>query len=440
MINTGKPVEWQVAREIRTTDWDRLRKVYSSDDNNIHSFRVTSPQRSDNEGYLETRPSKSTSNLNYSEAERYQYRTEPNTIEESNKQIYSNYLLERSSQPSSNPSFKSKNSDPPKSLKSNKIINSDKSDHNDTSLFEHQQSTYNQTQGSDRTQSNTESSSSSLGKRSSITKVIRDPDSNEILSIKKINDQINSSINNASLNSQNNTRYTYQTPENNNEENEDLDRSNVSVIDITYNTQKSTRSFKLDSENMDESPTTSLPTIPNLPPPLQFQQSNSISNKSQMSNKSTVANDTQNLTNVSVINIVPKMNSVVDDAKLSSNSSHKDSEMEYDEEYFRTTNEINLNDFKASENSPNVNDESFRFEKPVENNDEVDLLSEIKKFNSNNLRPMSRVSDQPLLYEKNIELLNTPRSSISKTAAQSAIKEEDASSSVPKFNNFDALY
>jgi len=190
---------------------------------------------------------------------------------------------------------------------------------------------------------------------------------------------------------------------------------------------------------MDESPTTSLPT---LPPPLQFQQSNSISNKSQTSNKSNLNNNntnnndtTNNLTNVSVINIIPKINSVIDDAKLSSNSSHKDSEMEYDEEYFRTTNEINLNE-----------NESFRFERPVEtesNENSEDLLSEIKKFNSNNLRPMSKMSDQPLLYEKNIDLLNTPRSSISKNAVPSAIKEEDSSShasSAPKFNTFDALY
>jgi len=60
---TGKPVEWQVARELRTTDWDELRRTYANEDR--QRYRTPSPQR--NRHYKEhiNRSSKSMSNLNY---------------------------------------------------------------------------------------------------------------------------------------------------------------------------------------------------------------------------------------------------------------------------------------------------------------------------------------------------------------------------------------
>lgn len=67
MQSTGKPVEWQVARELRTTDWDRLRRTYAHEDGDIHSFRISSSSDGRSRIGLEgnERSYKSMSNLNH---------------------------------------------------------------------------------------------------------------------------------------------------------------------------------------------------------------------------------------------------------------------------------------------------------------------------------------------------------------------------------------
>ncbi len=63
--STGRPVEWQVARELRTTDWDQIRRTYANEDSDPQSFRTSSPPQSRYRHVVSQRSSKSMTNLNY---------------------------------------------------------------------------------------------------------------------------------------------------------------------------------------------------------------------------------------------------------------------------------------------------------------------------------------------------------------------------------------
>lgn len=217
------------------------------------------------------------------------------------------------------------------------------------------------------------------------------------------------------------------------------------MIDINYQTQKSAESFDLDTEHLDEVNIQSLPIIPNLPPPLGFNSNNnqrhdSINQKSIKSN--TDQNDkNQNITNVSVINVLTKQNSVAS----STNYKTGDSEVDYDEEYFKTTNEVVLptngneiaqNRISISQQGDQMNSFKSSFNQQpslIGNESEAtpgNLLSEIKSFNSTNLRPASKLSDQPMLYEKNMDLLNSHQESLQRSDRHSLQKHEEESSEI----------
>ncbi len=94
----------------------------------------------------------------------------------------------------------------------------------------------------------------------------------------------------------------------------------------------------------------------------------------------------------------------------SKNYKSNDSEIDYDEEYFRPSSVISLvNELKKNRSSVAgqgglVRDESLKSSGKASGGG-GDLLSEIKSFQSGSLRPRSRLSDTPKLYEKNVELL-----------------------------------
>jgi len=99
----------------------------------------------------------------------------------------------------------------------------------------------------------------------------------------------------------------------------------------------------------------------------------------------------------------------------SNNYKSNDSEIDYDEEYFRPNNSINLIS-ELKKNRGSLADQGQPLNESLKSKSghgsEIargggDLLSEIKSFHSGSLRPTSKLSDTPKLYEKNIELLGT---------------------------------
>ena len=437
--NTGKPVEWQVAGEIRTTDWDNLRRAYSKEDNTLHSFRYSgldvshSPAKNLNTATMNKMKSSSTELILSEQSKKKSLYTSSDLLDScstSDAVIKYNVGLSSKNTASHRPSsninyiYEIDNSNLTHN-KTQRISSQLSSDVNEPGLHEngwHEQQQQRGKQQQTPHQDEHRHAAASDRKATLLNKLVRDPDTNEILSIKRIND-----------NNANNINYLNNVEA---EEENVLDRSNISVIDVTYS--RSTGLFKSNSEQLDE-----MMSAPNLPPPLEFDNT-----EASGSGKS-------------VINV--KTNSV-----MSRNSSVKNgSEMEYDEEYFRTTNEIHmdlanelgsgggakesyqngqlLEGFKLKKTSLSSSEEN---EKPKVG----DLMSEIKYFNSSNLRATQlKENEQPLLYEKNIELLNqapklpsTPVPSTSSVAstARTARNKDDRSSmaSSVKPNGDAALY
>ena len=422
--NTGKPVEWQVAGEIRTTDWDNLRRAYSKEDNTLHSFRYSGLEASNPPAKNSITPlnkmKSSSTELILSEQSKKTLYTSSDLLDScstSDAVKYNGLSKKNASHNSSNINYiyEIDNSNLTHN-KTQRISSQLSSDVNEPSLHEdgrHEQQQQRGKQQAPRGHQDEHRHAASNRKTTFLNKLVRDPDTNEILSIKRINDT-------------NNTTNIINVSNVEGEEENVLDRSNISVIDVTYS--RSTGLFKSNSEQLEE-----MVSAPNLPPPLEF--------------------DNTEASGKSVINV--KTNSV-----MSRNSSVKNgSEMEYDEEYFRTTNEIHMdlaNELAAGGAAKDSYQngqllESFKLKKTSSSSSEEnekpkvgDLMSEIKYFNSSNLRAtQSKENEQPLLYEKNIELLSqapklpsTPVPSTSSVAstARTARNKDDRSSMASSVN------
>lgn len=315
-----------------------------------------------------------------------------------------------------------------------------------------------------------------------LTRVVKDRDTDEILSMKQINDTINNSIeqqnnniynNYSNDNDHNNTHYTYESPEEMGQETE-LDHSNISVIDITYQQQQQRLASQNQQPDLIEeeddrnrySPLPEMDAAP-LPPPLPFvNHSDSIGTENR--------ND---LTNVSALNSSDNYKRVSSKRSNASSTNYKksDSEVDYDEEIFRQrdseiqeaaeeideVSEFNRNRFSISNEQVASNRSSVIKPASVlgrnsetDNNGSMsekatDLLSEIKLFNSGSLRPASKTAhDQPLIYEKNMDLLregsrSTASNSFLQQGRQGMSEEQasnDASTQQPNADNQASLY
>ncbi len=279
--------------------------------------------------------------------------------------------------------------------------------------------------------------------------MVRDRDTDQILAIKQINDNINNSIeqqtnkqvyNNVTLNStakfdtddrMDNTHCTYESPEEMGQDTE-LDHSNISVIDITYHQQRIAYPSEGYIEEEEDPQATYMPLTdlevptPPLPPPLPFVNlTDSVGRPKEpnetLTNVSGLSGDLPNVSDKRRLPSVKSKSSVAS----STNYKRNDSEVDYDEDVFKQRNEeadrvsdFDRNRFSIAEQVAN-NRSSFRpsvasgresngssGKNGSLSNKASNLLSEIKLFNSGSLRPASKTShDQPLIYEKNMDLL-----------------------------------
>lgn len=438
--STGKPVEWQMARELRTTDWDRLKRCT---DNSLHSFydpsntsdcgKYYSINELDNEtsryynsrnksnlnnklthSYTTTVTSEysvpkrkidlppSTSNLrrdssredNKGSFMRSSYAGNPhnnnNDDEEQSKPKLSNYdnkyLLDYISSNSSDISsyqnklnlYKSKLID-----NSNQILNK-KSDFDENGLYEDKWRADRRGHTTNDHERKSDSIASSQPKESSkstiLTRIIRDPDTNEILSKTRINESDISD----------HTKLVNNQP----------DRNNVSIIDVTYNNSQ-TISPKLfgsrkSSSNTDlPSPT---PITPPLPPPPQFLPDTF----------STSTNKSRKFSDNRLSPILSKNSSSTNSDKSSNGTITR-----HANEDFQPSEVLNVNEtiYQSKLDSPqlapkNSNLNSFSeqskriLDKIPSKTSPPNLFSEIQTFNPTGLRSVKTKVSDPFIYDK----------------------------------------
>lgn len=388
----GKPVEWQVARELRTTDWDRI-KNYT--DNTLHSFYE--PQQHDPSRYYSINelndekrlykqpeysvPKKKTindpiysSNLhsNSSIGDKSSYLTGYSDDGEQSKTKIYNYdkknLLDYISSNSSDISsynklnlYKNKLIDNSNEIKHN-IAN--KSDLIQNSLYE------NKWRDDGGRSSNATSTSLSVNENTKkptiLTKIIRDPDTNEILSKTRIDES--NFINKKRI-----------------DDEEQLEKSNISVIDVTYDNSPVSFLTKKDE-----------PHIPPLPPPLQFQH------------------DSLNQTSIINVNTTRNRLSPILSKRSSSNSNYDKSSSEssthkHANEDFQPFEVLNVNEsfYQTKPDSPVLTIKSSFSEQSKKILEQTipksNLFQDIQKFNPSGLRSVKEKQNDSNIYDKIVE-------------------------------------
>ena len=486
---TGQPVEWQMASELRTVDWDKLKNASNYDKNN-NSFHYTSidelnevsdsgrkykTNTEDSSFYLDNDynnirhstigvknpfndiklgTSKLTSENETSfdgEQSKNLYKKNQNTNNNNktkNKSELENInLLEKNTISTiNNDSGTLKNLSLIENLNKNKNNNNDikSSDITSNNLLEDNgrfqasiggddrgggggirrgtndwndrgtsgKNTYNNSKHSNRRGGRTsqqvlsreyeikdEKEINHNTKSSILTKIIRDLETNEILSVKFIkdpnitntNDDVDSSLggSNVSLNSLDQTNNNNNNNINNNNNNDQINKSNVSIIDVTYQPiiEQMHKSFlELEDEIENDEDPSNFDFIPI--PPVQFQQQNSdIIDKQSRRNSS----------NKSASNSDSKDNFHNHLKRLSSSNNNNNRE-----EDFKTGNEINLNidEIEIESNNNNVHEV---------NNAKLKPTNSIRSRNSGSIPPppppppptLSSTSIQNKILDKN---------------------------------------
>ena len=239
-----------------------------------------------------------------------------------------------------------------------------------------------------------------------LTKVVRDPDTDEILSVRRVKEE-----------SEANRNKSNQTSNGEYDEDNALDRSNISVIDITY-ANRASKKGSGDDDSDDE--------LPKLPPPLQFQHL-------QQHQETTT-------TNVSVVDVNNRASPALSSRRSSSNVSvvkmrgerPESSFKKHQSEDFHSANEINLDldvemgenlNFKSSFKRLDELDKSSRFNQSFKELNENFLresfrdhknkgpgqsprgiIDEIRSFDTGKLKN-SGSNKEMQVYEKNLGLL-----------------------------------
>jgi len=396
---TGEPVEWQMANELRTTNWDYLRGYADSLNayNIVQSdtveeieehkrFKEKAKRKSPSyDDIKHSTLSKNNNNTNNSYNFPHTYNNDylisnlnesskindiyndSNLLDNSNNSISRNNSLNKSNlytykvnYQKSNNSFSSSN---------NKNINN-----NENNLLGNASYT--------KTPLNT---SINQNNEQTITKIIRDPDTNEILSIKRVNSNISKTSNQKPIQLKKN--------EDEKEKNNDLDHSNISVIDVPYPTDKISQNIqsKTQTNETDEGL-----DLPQLPPPLPFQKQTLSDEANHSRRSSTIKNNYYIKTNDG-----DNINNTTRSTPLEKQNTNNN------EEDFHSTHEINLNlsHFDVNQHSDRqvedrfINDElenekqeeSFLTKsKNLLNNSKKtsNFFDEIKSFDSSKLKPI----------------------------------------------------
>ncbi len=352
---TGEPVEWQMANELRTTNWDYLRgyadslnayNIVQSDtveeieehDRFREKSRRISPSYDDIKH--STLSKNNTNNKSYNYPLSYHSDYLISNMNESSKKndIYTHsYLLENSNHSiSRNNSFNKSNLYTYKVnyQKSNNSSSSsnDKINNNEKNLLansSHAKSTLN--------------NNNNQNIESTITKIIRDPDTNEILSIKRVN----------SNTSTNNQKPIEMKPKNDeNDQNNDLDHSNISIIDVPYPSDQFGRFNQAKIQDYDSNEVDL--DLPQLPPPFQFQKQTSNEEANHSRRSSIITNNYYIKTNDG-------------DNMKSTRSTPSNKQNNNNEEDFHSTHEINLNLSHFD-----VNQQSYRHVEDMPTNDEYE--------------------------------------------------------------------
>ena len=478
--NTGEPVEWQVAGELRTTDWDKLKKYSTKHPNESNSKyeRCTNRmyERNQNQpiqgdryvlskrfqpGNAKRISLTNTSSHgmeldeeNYSEI-RHSTLNVNNPFNEAKRRGHGNG--EQSKYAANNPRKKNKlldfdTSETQNKLSFNKIsikkladsylmnttnlnkLNSDRDDEHlsgdglrgqrkkSTTLSqEDKDEMYISSNYGDQYQYEADDSpKSSLGgdnKPHLLTKIIRDPDTDEILSVKRVKEEASANKNKNKSNQISNGEY---------EEDNALDRSNISVIDITYANRTSKKGSSDDSDDNE---------LPKLPPPLQFQH----------------LQQQQETSNVSVID-VNRASPTLSSRRSSSNVSvvkmrgerPESSFKKHQSEDFHSANEINLNldvemgeNFKSSFKRLDELDKSSRFNQSFKELNEnflresfnknkapgqspKGIIDEIRNFDTGKLKNSGSHKEMQV-YEKNLSLLKRNSKDETSSIAQAPV-------------------
>jgi len=489
----GKPVEWQMARELRTTDWDRL-KYYT--DNTLHSFyerpdpnRYYSINEIDNEtsrnnNNYRTRKSTTTTTTDQSnEYNNSKLKNIPNRKESSsyrssshddknsiimsspppvpssssadhnhhhqigeqsknNKKTLLDYISSNSSDISSFNKlnlYKNKLIDNSNEIKNNIIIDSNKkSDINENSLYEWRRRSSSDGRGGgeeeeeelpkrrDSSSTLLSSSNNTNGKPAILTKIIRDPDTNEILSKTRIKE---TDLNNSSRKMSNEQL----SPTTSNQ----LDRSNISVIDVSYNNSPRPNTFnrrlssinQTDEQDYEISETS--PTTP-LPPPLPFQLNNSNIEQNNYTSIIPVNNNNNNNNNNRLSPILSKENSnssnyessIIESITKHANEDFQPSEILDISQQNIYHSRLESPDLYSNNNNNNNNKSVFKnsFNEKTKmilenkltstNNKSGNIFQDIQSFDPNQLRPVKKKISDSNYYDKIADSSSNRSSSI----------------------------
>jgi len=428
----GKPVEWQMAGELRTTDWDRL-KYFT--DNTLHSFyeptrryemdnykRVDRTQSflSNDYSLPKKKPSAEPTNKmteSYSNARRNSSFVDKNSYasyypeegdqsskiykKTDNKKTLLDYISSNSSDISSYSKlnlYKNKLIDNSNFISNeikNNIQSNKKSDYNETNL-----SFYDDLEERRNEEIETEREKK---KPAILTKIIRDPDTNEILSRQQISP--NESNNRIKANSNDDSNVNQQ------------ERNNISVIDVTYTNSPKPVLRKLSSLNQDSefsfSRSTSNVNTPPLSPPPQFQQQSNDNNTSIIT-----VNNISNIRKFSENRLSP-----IPSKRSSSSSNYDRNSSEYtkhENEDFQPSEILNINQsiYQSKMDSPvllpkSSQKSSFNEQsKMILENKPRNLFQDIQTFDPHALRNVQTKVNDPLIYEKIVETSSNRSSSV----------------------------
>ena len=236
-----------------------------------------------------------------------------------------------------------------------------------------------------------------------LMKIIRDPDTNEILSRTRISANESSSI----------KKVNYEDSNYNRQE-----RNNISLIDVTYNNSPKPVLRKLSSLHQEISELSSSPPLSNtntppLSPPPQFQQQSSDNNTSIIT-----VNNLNNIRKFSENRLSP-----IPSKRSSSSSNFDRNSSEYtkhENEDFQPSEILNINQsiYQSKLDSPillpksNQKSSFSEQSKNILENKPRNLFQDIKKFDPNALHNVQTKINDPLIYEKMSEASSNRKGSV----------------------------